>query len=231
MMYTPTLDPRLKTVFDLFPSCRLAADIGADHGKLALALVTENRAQRVAVTDISRESLKKAEALFARYGVSSRADFLAGDGLTVLKETPGALSICGMGGRTVSQILENGLDRVRGAEMILSPQTEIPLVRRTLYRLEYRLTGERCVLSSGRYYIVLKAAPGGGELSEKEYELGPFLIPQAALSGTVREYYSRQVRLLSAARDRDALILREWYLEALSEGKCEDGPAGGSRRF
>ena len=216
MTLSPNLDPRLNAAFDFFPRCRLAADIGADHGKLALSLVLRQKADRVAVTDISAASLRKAEALFAGHGASERALFLRGDGLTVLPSVPDALSICGMGGKTMSDILEKGMDRAFGARLILSPQTEIPLVRRTLYALGYHITDEKCVVASGRFYVVICSEPGKASLTDEECELGPCLIKQTG-SGPVRDYYLWKIGVYSAARNEAARRRIQWIRDALGK--------------
>ena len=209
-----SLDNRLRSVFDLFPSCRLAADIGADHGKLALALVTQGKAERIMVTDISRDSLRKAEDLFAAHHASHLAEFLLGDGMTVLPRTPDAVSVCGMGGKTISGILENGLRRIFGAELILSPHTEIPAVRRTVYRLGYHIADERCAIASRRFYIMITAKPGQEKISEEETELGPCLYRHRD-DPAVREYYLWRHKVLSVERNETSEKKARWYFEAL----------------
>ncbi len=209
-----SLDNRLRSVFDLFPSCRLAADIGADHGKLALALVTQGKAERIMVTDISRDSLRKAEDLFAAHHASHLAEFLLGDGMTVLPRTPDAVSVCGMGGKTISGILENGLRRIFGAELILSPHTEIPAVRRTVYRLGYHIADERCAVASRRFYIMITAKPGQEKISEEETELGPCLYRHRD-DPAVREYYLWRYKVLSVERNETSEKKARWYFEAL----------------
>ncbi len=209
-----SLDNRLRSVFDLFPSCRLAADIGADHGKLALALVTQGKAERIMVTDISRDSLRKAEDLFAAHHASHLAEFLLGDGMTVLPRTPDAVSVCGMGGKTISGILENGLRRIFGAELILSPHTEIPAVRRTVYRLGYHIADERCAVASRRFYIMITAKPGQEKISEEETELGPCLYRHRD-DPAVREYYLWRHKVLSVERNETSEKKARWYFEAL----------------
>ena len=209
-----SLDNRLRSVFDLFPSCRLAADIGADHGKLALALVTQGKAERIMVTDISRDSLRKAEDLFAAHHASHLAEFLLGDGMTVLPRTPDAVSVCGMGGKTISGILENGLRRIFGAELILSPHTEIPTVRRTVYRLGYHIADERCAVASRRFYIMITAKPGQEKISEEETELGPCLYRHRD-DPAVREYYLWRHKVLSVERNETSEKKARWYFEAL----------------
>ncbi|MBR6705806.1 MAG: SAM-dependent methyltransferase [Clostridia bacterium] len=209
-----SLDNRLGSVLDIFPSCRLAADIGADHGKLALALVSEGKAEKVIVTDISRDSLRKAETLFAAHNASHLAVFVLGDGMTVLPETPDAVSMCGMGGKTISRILENGIPRIYGAEVILSPHTEIPIVRQTVYRLGYHITSERCVVASGRFYVILSAKPGHETISEEEMELGPCLYRHRD-DPVVKDYYLWRAKVLSAGRNETSKEKAGWYFNAL----------------
>ncbi len=209
-----SLDNRLRSVFDLFPSCRLAADIGADHGKLALALVTQGKAERIMVTDISRDSLRKAEDLFAAHHASHLAEFLLGDGMTVLPRTPDAVSVCGMGGKTISGILENGLRHIFGAELILSPHTEIPAVRRTVYRLGYHIADERCAAASRRFYIIIAAKPGQEIISEEETELGPCLYRHRN-DPAVKEYYLWRHKVLSVERNETSEKKARWYFDAL----------------
>ncbi len=214
MTNTQKLDNRLSTVFEMFPECHLAADIGADHGKLALALILRGKTDRVLVTDISRDSLFKAEKLFNAYGVAHRAKFLKGDGLTILQETPDAISICGMGGKTINGILEKGVSHIGGSRLILSPQTEISSVRQMVYRLGYHLAEERCAVSSGRFYIILAAEPGLETVSEEELEIGPCLYAQKN-DETVQKYFLWRLGVLSKERNESAKIKAGWYREAL----------------
>ena len=215
------LDPRLQAAYDLFPQCAYGADIGSDHGKLALALVLGNRCSRIAVTDISPVSLEKAEKLFAQFRLLTRADFLLGDGLSVLQTRPEAVSICGMGGRTLIGILERGFDRIDGAALILSPQTELSRVRQFLYNsLSYHLTDERCLRCGGRHYVVMRAEPGKAVLSPAEAELGPVLMRQR--TAPVRAYYAWRSGVLSVCRDEGLKEAKKWYDDALRQ-MPEDG--------
>lgn len=47
------LDERLSLACDLYPVCRLAADIGTDHARLPAALLQRGRCQHMVLTDIS----------------------------------------------------------------------------------------------------------------------------------------------------------------------------------
>lgn len=99
------LDKRLsEIVSNLKPGDRVA-DVGCDHGKVAVAAVkiTENR---VIATDISAPSLKKAVELADRSGVSDMIDFRVGDGVSVLKNGEAdTLVVAGMGGIEIAGMI------------------------------------------------------------------------------------------------------------------------------
>jgi tRNA (adenine22-N1)-methyltransferase len=162
---------------DLYPPCRLGADIGSDHGRLPLYLLASDRCERMVVSDVSGPALLKAKALLTRHGFSDRVNFREADGLDALGEEPAqAVSITGMGGETMSAILTAAPQRLQGASLILSPHTELPRLRETLPAIGYRIEKESIARAGGRFYIVLLAAPGAAVYTEKELHLGPCLL-------------------------------------------------------
>ena len=93
------LRPRLSRALDMLRGSQTVADIGSDHGRLAVALLQQGAAERVIACDISAPSLEKARALCSRCGLGGRMDFRVADGLGGLR--PGeadALVMAGMGG-------------------------------------------------------------------------------------------------------------------------------------
>lgn len=177
-MRLPALDERLQAAADLFTACDIGADIGADHGRLSCYLLHHNICRRMIVSDISADSLAKAQRLLALHGVSDRADFVVSDGLNALRTPVACAAICGMGGRLVSDILLQGRDRLQQASLILSCHTEIPLLRETILNIGYHLAQERLVRAHNRFYIIMRAEPGETCYSEKERYLGPLLMQQ-----------------------------------------------------
>ncbi|MDD3336593.1 MAG: class I SAM-dependent methyltransferase [Eubacteriales bacterium] len=178
----PLLDARLQKAMELAPPCRLCADIGADHGQLSAALLLSGRAERVLVTDVSEKSLTKAKTMLGGLGLEQHAVFSVADGLLALDclhdEVPEVLFILGMGGETLSRILERGADRLRGATLILGAQTDLPLLRGTLCKISYRIRQEVVATESGRSYILMQCTPskvGEPAYDEEELLLGPLL--------------------------------------------------------
>lgn len=212
-MAAARLDERLQTAAELFPACAYGADIGADHGRLSCYLLETGVCQRMCVTDISGESLKKARDLLALKGLSARADLRVGDGLTALAAPAGAVAILGMGARTMRDILLGGRDRLQGAALILSAHTEPHLIRRALEEMGYRITRERVALAAGRYYVILRAEPGEERLSEKQCRLGPRLMETR--EPRYPGYLLWQKQMTLPKRTREAKEYLQWLEEEM----------------
>ena len=168
-------DNRLKAIFNLLPDGGTVADIGTDHGKLGCELLTKNKCRRVWFTDISAPSLEKARLLAAKSGVSDRAEFFVGDGCEALPGSPDAAVIAGMGGGTIIHILENGLDKLRNACLVLGPQSELTDVRLFLSEHGLRITEETAVREADRLYVLIRAEAGEEKLDRAQLILGPCL--------------------------------------------------------
>ncbi len=175
-MAMPALDDRLSRASALFPACDYGADIGADHGRLSCYLLESGKCRRMCVADISAESLKKAERLLTERGLSHRADLSVGDGLFALPRPADAIAILGMGGHTLCGILTAGREKLQGASLILSAHTDMPLVRKTVNALGYRVEQEEIAFAANRFYCLMKAVPGEEALTEKQMYLGPRLM-------------------------------------------------------
>ena len=213
-MASCTLDARLSLVFDLYDPCDLGADIGTDHAHLPAALLQRGRCQHMVLTDISEGALANARSEIARFRLSDRVDFRLGDGLLPLREKCGMVSVTGMGGRTIRDILLAGQDRLQGAGLILSAHTDLPLIREAVEQIGYRLDREEPCFCAGRYYLVLRARPGREVMPERVRRLGGPLFSSA--SPQLLPYLSRRREvladglrgLLSASRPDEALIDR-----------------------
>ena len=204
------LDARLSLAYDLYDPCELAADIGTDHAHLPAALLQRGRCQHMILTDLSESALKNARDTIILCRLSDRADLRAGNGLQPLREeTCGMISITGMGGRTVHDILLDGRDKLRGASLVLSAHTDLPLIREAVCRIGYHLDREEPCFSAGRYYLVLRARPGAREMTPREIRLGGPLFASAS---------DQLLPCLSRRRD----VLREKLDGLLSAGEPEE---------
>ncbi|MBQ8074107.1 MAG: SAM-dependent methyltransferase [Clostridia bacterium] len=166
------LDERLSLAFTLYDSCGLAADIGTDHAHLPIALLRAGKCRRMILTDISGGAIQNARDNLIRAGLTDAVSLRQGDGLAPVDEACGMISVLGMGGKTIRAILEAGRDHLRGANLLLSAHTDLPEVREAVQGIGYRLISETPCFSAGRFYLMLKAAPGAERLTEREIRLG-----------------------------------------------------------
>lgn len=175
-----TLDSRLSLAYDLYDSCSLAADIGTDHAHLPAALLQRGRCQRMILTDISKSALENARSEIVRRRLGHLVSLRLGSGLSPVDEKCEMISIMGMGGRTIRDILLSGQDRLQGASLLLSAHTDWPLIRGAVQDIGYHLEKEEPCFDSGRYYLIMLARPGAGSLSAQEIRLGRPLFQSAS---------------------------------------------------
>ncbi len=197
MSYAIRLDVRLSLAYDLYDPCELAADIGTDHAHLPAALLQRGRCQHMILTDISESALRNARNEMIRFRLLDRVSLRAGDGLAPLEEPCGMISVTGMGGRTVRDILLSGQEKLRGASLVLSAHTDLPLIREAVYRIGYHLDREEPCLCAGRYYLVMRARPGSRPVTPREIRLGGPLFDSA--SEQLIPYVKRRKEVLESS--------------------------------
>jgi tRNA (adenine22-N1)-methyltransferase len=222
---------RIKTILSLIPYCDAVADIGTDHGRIALAVLQRGIAGRAIATDISAASLSKARALAAAEGVSGM-DTRLGDGLRPLSAGEAdAAVLAGMGGRLIARILGEQDETARSIyALILQPMHSVRDLRQWLYENTYRILTERLAREGDRYYHVLKVVNGRDELTlPMHMEIGRKLIEErdpllpSYLSYLIRKLKRRMAEIgkVDTPRTRAALercrVLKSLYREVLRE--------------
>ena len=214
----PKLDLRLMTVASLVPVCGLAADIGADHGRLSCYLLGMGICRSMIVSDISEDSLRKAKALLNKHGLSHRARFIVADGLQAVQEPVAAVIITGLGGKTISDILLQSACPGQAA-LLLSAHTQTQLLRTTLKRMGYMILQELVLRDGGRYYTVIQAKPGQADYTCRELFIGPTL--RGTQSAKVSDYLLWRSKVLETACVCDARHL-EWLREEIDRALCDE---------
>ena len=200
------LSRRLSAVKQYIPPGSAVADIGCDRGELSLALLREGIAEKVILSDISPQSLYRAERYFAGTAEAQRAEFRVGNGLQVLAPGEADYAVfAGMGGLTVCAILREGravIDALKG--MILQAQGNSDKVRALLAEIGFCLKDECMVEEDGKFYTVLHAVPGTLSLDETELFAGPFLLRRrdAVLKAHLAEEKAKSQRILAELSQR-----------------------------
>ena len=176
------LSDRLETVVSMVRPAESAADIGTDHGHVPVELVRRGIAKRALAMDVRKGPLSRAEEAVALAGLGDRIETRLSDGLEKL--APGeaeTVVIAGMGGELMMHILERGRHMWDFVEQwILSPQSEIPKMRRWLWDNGFPVEKEEMVYEDGKFYTILSAGRRSGEKPEEKPErffyYSPYLI-------------------------------------------------------
>ena len=210
------LSGRLLAIAEMVPQVDTVADIGCDHGKLAVWLVQNGRARRAVCGDISAPSLEKARKKAAEEGLADRISARVGSGLSVL--APGeadAAVIAGMGGELITSILEDDPDKTPDV-LVLSCHSMADVLRGWLADNGFRFEDEVLIEEGRHFYPVMRVRRGQGTaLTEVEREFGPVLLrkkPEALrklLDRRIREAQRIYAELERADSPRKTELLRE----------------------
>ncbi|MCM1103605.1 MAG: tRNA (adenine(22)-N(1))-methyltransferase TrmK [Clostridium sp.] len=171
----PVLSERMKHVLALISHHKAVADVGCDHGYLAIGLVRSGKAKRVVAMDINRGPLARARANVDAYGYRDVIETRLGDGMEALGVGEVQCAVCaGMGGKTICGILGRSRQIVRELdELVLQPQSELHIVRSYLRENGFLIAAEDMVSEDGKFYPMMRVIPVGAgkeKCAEEERE-------------------------------------------------------------
>ena len=161
------LSERMQAVSALVPKGHVAADIGCDHGFVSIDLVQRSICPHVYAVDVRKGPLDRAKEHIASCGLKDKITAVLSDGL---KEVPVCGSgadgfiAAGMGGKLIVSILTAVPEKTAQLSWcVLSPQSEIWLVRQALRELRSFIIEENMVLEEGQYYPMMLAVRAGAD--------------------------------------------------------------------
>ena len=164
------LSKRLRMLTDMVTPGYRVADIGCDHGFLAIFLVQEGISPHVLAMDVRKGPLAAAAEHVEKSGFGAYIETRLSDGMCGMREGEAESIVCaGMGGRLMEKILTESMDKARNLkELILQPQSELKEFRAFLRKTGFRITDEKAVYEEGKFYFAMKAVYIGENLSGTE---------------------------------------------------------------
>ncbi len=184
----PALGARLLAAGRMADTRRPAADIGCDHGKLAVWLALAG-CPRVIAVDNRPLPLARARALVAQTATGNVVHCRLGSGLEPLAPgEAGEIVVAGLSGVTMVQLL-GGCDwlRAEGIHLVLVPTARHAELRRFLCRAGFAIDDERPVLENNRAYAVISARYTGRAREPEDFFCQVGLVPRQ--SGEAAERY------------------------------------------
>lgn len=178
-MNEQNLSTRLATVASYVPQGAVVADIGSDHAYLPAWLILNEVVTQAVAGEVVQGPYDSACQLVSQLGLSEQITVRLANGLEAIEATDHvtAITIAGMGGALISEILDRGVaqGRLTGQErLILQPNIGERKLRTWLQAHQYSLIAEELIEEDGKRYEVLVA--------EKASEM-PHYTPQELLFG------------------------------------------------
>ncbi|WP_025113467.1 tRNA (adenine(22)-N(1))-methyltransferase TrmK [Pseudomonas sp. H1h] len=175
-----TLSMRLERVAAQVPAGARLADIGSDHGYLPVALMRRGAIAAAVAGEVALTPFQAAVRTVRENDLQPHIIVRLASGLAAIE--PGdeitAISLCGMGGETIRDILDSGKARLSGHErLILQPNGGEQPLRQWLMENHYRILVED-VLQENRFFyeIIVAERSGPVDYSAEQLYFGPLLM-------------------------------------------------------
>lgn len=152
------ISKRIEEIINLLDRCDTLADIGCDHGYVAVEAIKRKIANRVFAVDINLQPLLKAKDLSKKENVDDKIEFLLGNGFDPIEGSVDEAVIAGMGAENICSILSRAKDRISNTTLILQPMKDIDLLRKWLFENGFDILNEKVVKDKNRFYVIIKSS-------------------------------------------------------------------------
>jgi len=187
---------RLEGALSLLEGVDTLADIGCDHGFFPIEAIRLKKAQKAIAADNKILPLASAFDNIAKAGLPDKITTILSEGLAFLTPDIDCLSIMGMGGTLIKNILGNH-DLSGVSQLILGPNNDQFIVREWLQNHKWMIADERFVRDKGHDYQLILAKKGKMVLTELEKTYGPVIL--RSQNGMFLEHIQRKIKVLETA--------------------------------
>ena len=157
---------------------RVLCDVGSDHAYLPTFLLLKEQIDFAIAGEVVEGPYKAAQKMNVVYSLGDRLSVRFGDGLSVIqpKDEVNIISICGMGGSLIRDILNKGQDNIApNTLLILQPNMASNHVRQWINDHRSSIIDEIVLKDHHHYYEIIVAIyqQEGRPLNEQEILFGP----------------------------------------------------------
>ena len=173
------LSQRLKDVATFVPKDAKLLDVGSDHAYLPIYLLEKGLIHSAIAGEVVKGPYESALTNVSASGFKDKIDVRLANGLAAFEPSDAVttITICGMGGRLIADILDSGKDKLKGVErLILQPNNRADDLRIWLMENGFVIVAEAIMTENGKYYEIMVAEAGQMTLSDKEVRFGPYLM-------------------------------------------------------
>lgn len=156
------------------------ADIGSDHAYLPIYAIEQRKVKCAIAGEVVQGPYMAAVENVKKYHLDNKIDVRLGNGLEVIEQNEvDCITICGMGGPLISEILHNGQDKLTNfPTLILQSNIHTEAVRNKLIALGYMIKDEVIMKERKHVYeiIVAERNDTGVTYNDIELKFGPVLL-------------------------------------------------------
>ncbi|HEM3696185.1 TPA: tRNA (adenine-N(1))-methyltransferase [Streptococcus suis] len=197
------LSRRLEAVASYVPQGARLADVGSDHAYLPLFLVEQGRIDFAVAGEVVQGPYQSALQNVEQAGQSDKISVRMANGLAAveLDDQVSTVTIAGMGGRLIAEILEAGKDKLGPVErLVLQPNNREDDVRRWLLAHDFQLIAEEILEENDKIYEILVAEKGNVDLTADQLRFGPYLLEEQ--SATFQKKWLKELDKLTYALEQ-----------------------------
>ncbi|MCR5067074.1 MAG: class I SAM-dependent methyltransferase [Erysipelotrichaceae bacterium] len=167
------ISKRIKKIASLIGNEESVADIGCDHGHLAMQLRENGNRARIICSDNKIGPLNNARKNLAAY---DGIEFVLGNGAENIRESVDTAVMSGLGYRTVIGIINASRSFFDScSRMIIQINTCMDQLRRWLTANGFAIVDEH-IIKDYKFYQIMDVRKGEQKLSELEIKYGPVLL-------------------------------------------------------
>ncbi|WP_407268413.1 tRNA (adenine(22)-N(1))-methyltransferase [Radiobacillus sp. PE A8.2] len=213
-MQESTLSNRLQLVASFLPTAANFADIGSDHAYLPCVVCARDPQAQAIAGEINEGPFQNARKTVEYYNLTHQIQVRKGDGLAVIAaDEVNQITISGMGGTLITQILEHGKSKLGKANRIITqPNVDAISVRKWFDQNHYNLVIESILEEDGHIYEVLVAdkneqsSPYKEDDKQKQLLFGPHLLKQRTAPFFAKWKIEQEKRQLALSQMKKATM-------------------------
>lgn len=168
---------RIEALLEMIPpQINALADIGADHGYFVCEAVSRGKVQSALAVENKEGPYLRLSQEVERQHLESKIEVLLSDGIASLPPHIPFVTIAGMGGETILEILHRHPEKLKNVTyLLIDAHSRLRDVRHEITNLGYRICQEIMIYEDGIYYELILFQKGNADYLEEDEWFGPLL--------------------------------------------------------
>jgi len=168
------LNKRLSACLACMDECHTLYDIGSDHAYLPIEAIKAGKVTHAYAIDNKQGPIDSAAANINAAALNEKVTAIKASGTEALKHDADCVSIAGLGGKTIHDILLNS-DFKNVKRFILQPNAHAQVVRSLTKKRPLAIVKEDIIEERGEIYPIIVMEKGHQTLDDIDLYIGPFL--------------------------------------------------------